>query len=343
MFRWTENTYNIGYGKKLNIITAYRVNDKTVTSRNARTTNAQQLELLKERGIGIQKPWKQFIADSIEQFEELFRDSNNYNLLLIDANENIKNPEKDGICQLIKELDLINVYQTLHSDYSNFPTHNNGRKTIDYILGSKNIMKHITKVGYLKFHECFDSDHRGVFCDISAEIFQQYENTNNIQKERIVGSNSTNRGEEYIMYIHKYLKYHNIYDKPDELINERDTTSSGSASILSRVDIIDKLVTEIMCKSEKTNCKKKDNNALWTPEIGQSNLRVQYWNIRYKSSKQRIDSHSRIQQIMKNMDENSFNILKNNTKSLKSALRKALIDHAKLCKSNVYDRREYLK
>jgi hypothetical protein len=42
---------------------------------------------------------------------------------------------------------------------------------------------------------------------------------------------------------------------------------------------MDELITKAMIRSEKETCKKKDA-VLWTPDIQQSNLIVQYWNIR---------------------------------------------------------------
>jgi hypothetical protein len=62
MGRWTGNTYQLGDDFKLNVITAYRVIDQTITTRNSMATNSQQHQLLLKRGIE-EKPRKQFIKD----------------------------------------------------------------------------------------------------------------------------------------------------------------------------------------------------------------------------------------------------------------------------------------
>jgi hypothetical protein len=85
---------------------------------------------------------------------------------------------------------------------------------------------------------------------------------------------------------------------------------------------IDTLITEVLLKSEKVNCKLKDNNTLWTPELFQSNLRVQYWNIRLKSTKQKLNANKRIQQIVSKMDKDSYKMICRNSQSLKGALKK---------------------
>jgi hypothetical protein len=97
-----------------------------------------------------------------------------------------------------------------------------------------------------------------------------------------------------------------------------------------------------MLKAEKDTCKKKDL-VLWTPCIQQSKLRVQYWNIRYRSIKQQINSDTRIRQIIAKMNTESLKRIRDNTLSISRALAKALEEHRKLCKENNNNRKEYLK
>jgi hypothetical protein len=70
MGRWTGNTYRLGDGRKLNVITAYRVIEQKITSRNSMSTSSQQHHLLQLRGIKDTKPRTQFRKDFIEQFRE---------------------------------------------------------------------------------------------------------------------------------------------------------------------------------------------------------------------------------------------------------------------------------
>jgi hypothetical protein len=106
MGRWSGNTYQLGNQKKLSIVTAYRVNDQPVTAKNIISTNSQQHHLLKKRNL-CEKPRRQFIIDFCEQFKQMFIDTNNYNILMIDTNENYEIPDVVGIQELIKELGLV--------------------------------------------------------------------------------------------------------------------------------------------------------------------------------------------------------------------------------------------
>jgi hypothetical protein len=50
--------------------------------------------LLQLRGIVDEKPRRQIILDFIEQFKDKCKDENAYTILMIDANENVQNPER---------------------------------------------------------------------------------------------------------------------------------------------------------------------------------------------------------------------------------------------------------
>jgi hypothetical protein len=74
-------------------------------------------------------------------------------------------------------------------------------------------MNYVDKVGYVKFHEGFDSDHRAIFCDLSKDIMLKQRQPQE-QLIRLVGTNSTNtEGTNYVLGLHNELKKHKIYDK----------------------------------------------------------------------------------------------------------------------------------
>jgi Reverse transcriptase (RNA-dependent DNA polymerase) len=104
---------------------------------------------------------------------------------------------------------------------------------------------------------------------------------------------------------------------------------------------MDKKITQIMLTSEKNNCSKKDQT-MWTPEIKQSNLRIQYWNIKKKAAKQHICVTTRLQIIKGQMDQESLASVENNKRSLSAAYNNEIKQHKILCANNVEKRREYL-
>jgi hypothetical protein len=270
-------------------------------------------------------------------------DTNQMTILTIDANECTSTPEKDGIMDLVEACGLINIYQLLHQDIEEFPTHINGSKVIDYIFGSPNILQYVHKVGYLRFHECFDSDHRGIYCDLSHHIFDINNNEDNITRKRAAGSNSTNKeGSSYAHDINEQFMKHNIYERSEKILNDIKTGQYDSENMSYQINVMDEFITSAMINAEKKCCKKKDP-VLWTPEVYQSNLRVQYYNTRVKSERHRIYANTRLKDIIKKMDDNSKTILRNNKKHHEAALKQAIKDHNQLCKLNATNRREYLE
>jgi hypothetical protein len=82
---------------------------------------------------------------------------------------------------------------------------------------------------------------------------------------------------------------------------------------------------------------------MWTPTIQQSNLRVQYWNIRLKSTRQKIRADKRLKEIVLKMDTSSREMIRKRTKTLSATFKQALKEHAALTKTNERDRQDYIK
>jgi hypothetical protein len=141
----------------------------------------------------------------------------------------------------MERCNLTNVYQHVHEYYTQFPTHTNGSKTIDFMLGSANLLKYITSVGYAKFHKCFDSDHCGIFCDISQKLYKDNKHILTIPKIRLVGSNCTNfEGKRYITGLYNHLVSNNIIVKSEKLIEsiqKNEISSEKASSELKKMDI----------------------------------------------------------------------------------------------------------
>jgi hypothetical protein len=56
---------------------------------------------------------------------------------MIDANENISNPDENGFMEVINRCGLVNAYQDCHGSMEEFPTHINDSRNIDYMLVTK--------------------------------------------------------------------------------------------------------------------------------------------------------------------------------------------------------------
>jgi hypothetical protein len=268
--RWTGNSYRLSNNSKLHIITAYRVCDGQAEANSSLTAYNQQFIGIQAKGIKNPNPRQQIIDDPILQIKQLTKTTNDYIMIGIDANAEINN-DKRGLGKLCNECDLVDMYTSIHEDYENFPTHINGSKRIDYILCSPNLLRFVNKVGYIKFHEAMDSNHRAVFCDLDQSLLDAEKDDNLQQLECLIGTNSTNHeGEKYIRELDNFCKYHKLYDKAGIIYRKlKSNTLIDKQSINKELNIIDKLLTEGMLASEKHNRKRKPKT-LWSPKLSES-------------------------------------------------------------------------
>jgi hypothetical protein len=234
--RWCGTKYSLGNGNYLNIISAYRVCHQKATTLNSLSTYSQQYFMMKSKGFDNPNPREQFITDIIDQFKEECKSIKNFFLFNIDANE-ATGETLTGINKFILDCGLVDIYQYKHEDYEEFSTHINGSKRIDFMLCTPNLLDYISKVGYVRYHEGFDSDHRTMFCDISKNIMNISDKIH-CDKFRLVGTNSTNaEGETYIRYLYKHLKNNNIFGKIQNLYDNIDTSQDHAEDIMLQINV----------------------------------------------------------------------------------------------------------
>jgi hypothetical protein len=208
-------------------------------------TATQHQTMLLARGVENPNPRKQFIDDLITQFQETCDDINNYFMLSLDANANLGN-DKEGLDKLVEECNLVDVYTTMNQDYTEFPTQQRGSRKIDYMFCTRNLIPYIVKSGYIRFNDGFDSDHRGVFCDISHSILRDYHAPNS-QRKRIIGTNSTNReGERYIRHLYRTLLKQNIFQEVEQLKdNINIVTDEDKQAVMFLINRLDEHITKL--------------------------------------------------------------------------------------------------
>jgi hypothetical protein len=345
MGRWTGTIYNTGKNNKLLVISAYRPCNTKVIGTFSTSTYAQQLAIAATQGEKNPDPRKLFVDHLIAQYKPICSNNNNYVIMMMDANECMSD-SNSGIKRMINECNLVDAYNMIHSEDYSFPTHERGSKRIDYLLCTPNLLPFISRIGYVKFNEGLDGDHRAIFCDISEAIFDD-EITEIATRHRRVGTNSTNKeGTKYVRYLTKKLKENNVFEEVNNLLQQCDSKEGINEEIEKQIEQktneMDDIITKLMLQAEEKTCKKK-YIALWTPTLEQSHLIIQYWCVRLKSEKLKINGSKRINNILKRMTDKSKQLVQDNTLSLTRALRKAIKDHKELLRNNFQLRKEYLQ
>jgi ribonuclease HI len=310
MGRWTGQKFQLRNNTTLTVITAYRpCKNNSINKPTSSTTYRQQTIMLTEDGIINPEPRKIFIEDMIDIIKKYNNDVNNHTILMLDANENINDTE-GGLSQLLKETHLIDVFSHISNDECNIPTYVRGSKKIDYILTTISLVPFIKNIGCLPFYMYNNSDHRGLFLDISEKLINAKVELKRPSLRHIGTNCSGYEVYRYKQYIDKQFKLHKIYEKTTHFKTLSNTVSKRElATILNNID---KSITEIMLAAEKRCCKvRHDTN--WSVELHLANIMCNYWLKKLKGIKNHIDVSIQTQRLYnklpKTMQDDLDNLL----------------------------------
>jgi hypothetical protein len=132
MGRWSYTKFVGTRGKIINVVTAYQVCDKpvtTATKKKSRTAAAQQASMMRQRGITNTHPQKQFCKD-LMLFLQACKTQNEELLLAGDFNEAL-GTNFSGMTRLCADLGLVDLMQSHHDGTDTTPTYVRGNTHID--------------------------------------------------------------------------------------------------------------------------------------------------------------------------------------------------------------------
>jgi exonuclease III len=168
--RWSSMTLVGKKGRKVTVITAYRVCQQKGGD-GCTVYHQQQLDF-EQSGKRMTNLRKQFCLDMV-QFVRSLHQQHQIVILMGDFNEDF-NQSGNEINTMIKDCGLVNVYTKVHGDQAKQPnTYDRGTKCLDTIAitDSAQIPKHsIKRAGFMPFYHEFCSDHRAVYCDLDTKI-----------------------------------------------------------------------------------------------------------------------------------------------------------------------------
>jgi hypothetical protein len=111
-----------------------------------------------------------------------------------------------------------------------------------------------------------------------------------------------------------------------DLYNRTSDKDCDVESIMKELNILDKEITQSMIRYEKQCCAKKDL-AIWTPELRQSNLLIQYWNVKIKAARKGINIKSRLKRILEKMWNSTKQKIYDHKGSMKQAFDETIKNH----------------
>jgi exonuclease III len=153
--------------QSLVIVTAYR----PCVSQGPTTAWMQQWTLLQESGRTKPDPIKTFYED-IEKFLLHWKQQHYEIILMMDANETIGD-KPGGLAPILGKVGLVDIIHNHHQIDDSTNTYARGSKRIDYILGTRKVLRHCEKSGMLPFGVGYQSDHRALFIKVDLSSILQ--------------------------------------------------------------------------------------------------------------------------------------------------------------------------
>ena len=289
--RWTTLSITGRNKKMIHIICLYRVSQEQ--SQGDQTSYMQQIRLLKQQGVVNPNP-RQQVFDDLETILHKWKGDNNEVILMMDTNSDLH----DGaLTNIIHKHKLCDALGSLHG-HDQPPTYARGKRTIDYIFCSEQIIDSIVKGGILSYNEIIPSDHRALFIDI---------NINQALKGTINGINRQTTTFFTTKHKKKCKKYR-------ELV----TSEIQQYDMIGRIQAIvelykkgffdneeyqewDKTMTMIMTEAAK-KCE-VESKIWWSPELHFAHLGVKYWNIKITQKQINIDMSRQLKAIKNELPE----------------------------------------
>ena len=222
------------------VYTLYRVNDGSEHASGTSTAWYQQRCLYEEEGKNV-NPRKQVIDDLCEELRPWIEKGNNV-ILGGDFNEHINS--KESLSDKMENLGLFNVFEHRLQTKTLPRTHTRGSGAIDHIWTTKHILDNISYSGYAPFGHIWDSDHRGMFIDIKAEILFPTNDISVVYSDfRRLKSTIPKRKMKYLESVKNNWKYHKIDDKYSEL--KKIKYSDDPNQFEKAINKLDTQITEI--------------------------------------------------------------------------------------------------
>ena len=245
--RWSVITLNIRHNRKLSIICCYQVCDQNINTIGPKTAFNQQWSILKRQGKLCPNPRKQFVSD-LDHLLTKLRTSGHSIILAGDFNTSIgDNPH--GIDRILNKHSLIDTIRHLHGDYT-CSTYSRGRKCIDYIFASTDLLPALQRSGITPLEAITASDHCAVFIDIDIRACLDSDLSCLLRPpQRSLHSTHQRNRDIYVQHLHKAFQRHKIFDRIQTLSQLDYLHHQNTAESLA--EAIDRDVTRLMIAAER--------------------------------------------------------------------------------------------
>jgi len=312
MGRWTYHELIGKRHKRYIIVTAYRVGPQCPTI-GTNTAYTQQYNILLSQNNLNPDPWECFVQDIIA-FVHRWQDTHDI-LLCMDANDSTTESRDKGIERIIDETALIDLHRYRQPHLNPQATHNRGRLTIDYCLGTMGFARALKAAWMLPFGlpATLSGDHRTLGLEFDHDILFGIKNTSpQTPLQRGIYSTDYMTVRKFNDKVAKECAKHDLYKKAQALNSQYRFSPQDH----EQLEEIDQTLTKILIKTDQKLAKYR--TAPWSPALHQAFLEHRFWTVRLSQARTRRDFSTALEKIAEQMTQPPTT-----TGSLSGNLRKA--------------------
>ena len=227
-----------------------------------------------ERGVKKPNPYVDFLVD-LKKWLKPRITSGEEVLLFIDANEEWG--QRSKITNFCEELGLNNLaHRFLEEECHTRPF---TKKTIDFAIGTDNLMDCVESFSMVPYNLEVLGDHRGIMVDVNLRKLLGYTKLDNMLiNQRRLNSKDKDAVEAYLEKVEKNFQHHRVFDRLDALV---ESFKNYKHFFNQNVEAYEKLHTDIhrLCRNAEKGCKKLSNhNTYWSPKLRKAVDTLRYWN-----------------------------------------------------------------
>ena len=272
--RWSGVTLEGQDGHLLTIITAYRVCSGSPSTAPLGSSFLREYEFLRRTKSASLNPRRRFLVDLKTLILDL-QDLGHAIILMLDANSTMDSDTHFADFVFACGLQDAHSQDPAPSTYIGSAT-----RRIDFILCCEKVSPHIVRSGTLSYSEGPQSDHRGLYIDISEGLLSRPKwSTVTPQSQRDLHTGNPELVLRYQSAMVEYYSQHNMVERITDLYHRHTT--------MSREELRELLIKwdndqgRAMQHSERILSRPQKKHA-WSPALRNSAIIRRYWYLRLR-------------------------------------------------------------
>lgn len=272
--RWSGISFRGKEKYILTVITAYRTCGGSVRTALLGSTYSRKYNYFRNQGYKQPNPRRLFLQHLEVEIKKLQHEGHAV-ILMLDANSDLTDIHFET---MVESCDLSDMHKK-HPATSTYIGSKSRR--IDYIFGCQRITPNMTRSGTLAYTEGPQSDHRGLYVDLSIPELQSFMNVPSVPNtaNRYLHTENPELVASYISNMKKYYEEHNMAQRLEDLYIQQNNMTKEE--IQSKLISWDRDQGRAM-KMAEHKLRIPPKKCAWSPTLRNTAIIRKYWRLRLR-------------------------------------------------------------